>query len=322
MRLSLLLAVPLLALPVFSADLSRAFQFTRSATEQEVTEAAASIRAISEVRTESLDGAQRSFVTRGSEQQLALAAWLFAEIDKPSNMAKQYRYSEAPDGAVAVRIFYPGTRDQQQLNELASVVRATTETRRLVTNTQARAIILRGAETQAASADWLIPTLSGAPPPESSEFRPPGGTGDVLRVTFLPPDATEQHLNEVAVTIRALGEVRRLLTYTARHAIVMAGTAEQSALAAWLAGALGKAPEPVPAEPLRHRYASEEEFEVRVFYLPRASQRDLAETTAKLRRSLLISPMLFVTDPSAIVLRGNPNQVAFAEQLLKEALLY
>jgi general secretion pathway protein D len=54
---------------------------------------------------------------------------------------------------------------------------------------------------------------------------------NVVRVFYLQNTTAQQELNEIAAALRAVTEIRRLLTYTAQMAIMVRGTSDQVALA-------------------------------------------------------------------------------------------
>jgi hypothetical protein len=130
-------------------------------------------------------------------------------------------------------VFYPthaGT--QQEIQELAVVLRSIYGVFRLFTYSPTRAIALRGTADQIAIAEWLFDDLdrqSGNPGPH--EFRVPGGGDDVVRVSYLVHAGTAERLQEIAGQVRSMAEIRRLFTYNAPRAIALRGTLEQIALA-------------------------------------------------------------------------------------------
>ncbi|MGH9720246.1 MAG: hypothetical protein ACRD8O_08540 [Bryobacteraceae bacterium] len=65
----------------------------------------------------------------------------------------------------------------------------------------------------------------------AAEHRLTGVGDDVVRVFYLTRAETPQRLQEIAVQLRSMTEVRRLFTYNAHRAVALRGTADQIARA-------------------------------------------------------------------------------------------
>ncbi|MBI3681762.1 MAG: hypothetical protein HY235_15380 [Acidobacteria bacterium] len=231
--------------PPAEVNLDRVFHFTHTETAQDLQEIATVIRAITDIRQASLDTAQKALALRGTASQIALAEWLFFELDwDPQALAQQSQNSARHEyrlsGDDVVRVFYlTHTATVQDLQEVATLVRAMTEVRRLFTYNAPRAVVLRGTASQIALAEWLFFELDKPADRQAlaqrsqdsatHEYRLSGD--DVVRVFYLTHIATVQDLQRVATQVRAMTEVRRLFTYNAPRAVVLRGTASQIALA-------------------------------------------------------------------------------------------
>lgn len=304
----------LVLLPCFAED-SRRFPFLAPISQPEMTEIASIVRAICESRTATLETSPPALVLSGNEDMFAAAAWLIEELSRPSKGTRQYTLRGVPDGAI--RILFLEAPDQPTQNELAAAVRGITETRRLLISTRAKAIVLRGTGDQAAAASWLVETLT-SPTRHSREFRPDPALDETIRVVFPPESISIPELNEAAAAIRAVADVRKLMTFSAARAIAFGAPAEQAVLAAWLARSLATTPTP-GAEPLRYRYPDpvDNDTEVRVFSV--APANGIEGIAGTLRRQTHSRRILWLTGPNAIFFRGTPAQAALAEQLVKEA---
>ena len=100
---------------------------------------------------------------RGTGDQVALAEWLFKELDRPvaraaaAPPAVAHEYRMPGDADDIVRVFYLTHADTpRRLQEIAVQVRTTTEVRRLFTYNAPSAMALRGTAAQIALADRLI----------------------------------------------------------------------------------------------------------------------------------------------------------------------
>ena len=109
------------------------FTFAHAESIQQVYEIVLLIRSITDAPIDVTDETQKMRV-RGSPDQLALAGWLFNELDKPGNQQPpssestvplEYRMPGADD---VVRIFYvPFAESIQDFQEIVTLVRSTTD---------------------------------------------------------------------------------------------------------------------------------------------------------------------------------------------------
>ena len=132
--------------PPVQENLDRVLHFTHTGNAQDIQEIATSIRAISEIRQLSADTDQRTLTLRGTPTQIALAEWLFVELDRLSredSATHEYHLAGAPDDMV--RVFYlTAAKTIQDLQEVATLVRTIADIRWACTYNAPRAITLRG----------------------------------------------------------------------------------------------------------------------------------------------------------------------------------
>ena len=145
----------------FGQDVDRILRFAHTEPAQDIQEIATVIRYVADIRQATADTTERTLTLRGTSGQIALAEWIFEELDKPrdqrSRGSAKHEY-RIPGGAdEMVRIFYP-THDvtRQRLQEIAVEVRKTTMVRRLFTYNAPQAMALRGTADQMAVAEGLI----------------------------------------------------------------------------------------------------------------------------------------------------------------------
>src|SRR5262249_4871799 len=152
---------------------------------------------------------------------MALADWMISQINKPSNQAAvEY---PAPIGNEAVRMFYLTHIDNaQNLQEVATLVRAIGDIRRLfIYNTQ-KAVALRAPAPQIALAQWLFDQFNSLERQNSPlEYKLADGPENLVRVFYLTHADTPQRLQEIAVQVRTTTSVRRLFTYNAPKAMAL-----------------------------------------------------------------------------------------------------
>jgi hypothetical protein len=217
---------------VGSDDVVRLFYLNNTATVQEFQEIANLTRTATNVRAAFTYNAARALALRGTGDQLALAEWMINELNQPtqqSHSSAPHEYRMPGGNGDVVRIFYlSNTKTAQDFQEVANLVRTTTNIRMAFTYNEARALALRGPSDQIALANWLIDELNTN---GHDEYRVPNASDDVVRVFYLPHTATVQDFQGAANRIRTETEIRMAFTYNAQRALALRGTVTQLALA-------------------------------------------------------------------------------------------
>jgi len=72
----------------------RVFNFTQPENEQSFREMATVIDAIADIHNAIVDTAVRKLTIRGTAYQIALADWLFDQLDRPQNLTRHYSGTE------------------------------------------------------------------------------------------------------------------------------------------------------------------------------------------------------------------------------------
>lgn len=223
---------------------SRVFYFTANETVQDMNEIATAIRAMDEMDQVSVDASGRSLGVRGTAAQIALAEWLFEELDNPAAGEQKHEYT-LPDGSGdVVRVFYaPHANTLQDFQEIATLTRSIAGVRRLFTYNAPRAMIMRSSSAQAGLAEWLLGQFARGPETRpdtrhsaSGEYRVPGAADDIVQVFYVPNTTTRQFQEFVTFVRRTTG-LRYAFTYNAPRAFAVRGTAEQLASAEQLMSA-------------------------------------------------------------------------------------
>jgi len=138
--------------------------FTR--TPQELAEAATVVRGLADLRRVFTYNVGRVVVARGTEDQIALADWLFQQLaSKPATRAIVYDHAvpepvgvARPAAAIEDRltIFFPAVTDADALAKVATALRVEVQLRRVFAYGAARALAVRGNAEQLAMADRLL----------------------------------------------------------------------------------------------------------------------------------------------------------------------
>lgn len=225
-------------------DRDRTFFFTHTATTQQFQEVATTIRTITDIREISTDVDQKSMTVHATAPQIAIAEWLFNELDTPiAQPALPHEYRPAGTNDDFVRVFYVITAPTvQDFQEAATLVRTITDTRRVFTYNARHALVMRGTDAQMKLAEWLVNELKPKPSPSSAEYRVvPGDMAhdeNVVRVLYLTHTGTVQDFQKAATQIRTATNITRIFTYNGSRALAVRGTADQVAMAERMAAQL------------------------------------------------------------------------------------
>jgi len=217
-------------------DRDRTFFLTHTSTIQQFHEVATVIRTIADIQQISADDDQRSVTVHANAPQIAMAEWLFNELDSPlAQPALPHEYRTPGTTDDVVRVFYIITAPTvQDFQEAATLVRTISDIRRVFTYNGRNALVLRGTDAQAALAEWLVKELVPQPPSSTHQYEM-AGNDDVVRVLRLPHTATVQDFQKAATKIREATQIKRVFTYNGLRAAAFRGTADQIALAEHMA---------------------------------------------------------------------------------------
>jgi hypothetical protein len=234
--------------PDGSADAVRVFYLTHDETPTDTQEIVNLIRATADIPRIISYPARRAIALRGAPAQIALAEWLFSQVDMPVDpqtaKAAAYEYPEPGGGVDAVRVFYLTQGEtRQNTQEIINLIRTTADIQRIFPYTARGAIALRGTPAQVALAEWLIGELDRAGTPQANttdayEHPAPSG-GDAVRLFFFTQDYTPEDLQYMTTLIRTTTDIQRTYPYGTRRVIALRGNAAQVALAEWLFHQLG-----------------------------------------------------------------------------------
>jgi hypothetical protein len=299
------------------AQVDRVMHFTSIQTIQVFQEIGTGVSKIADVQT-TIDAPEKALMMHGTGDEIALAEWLFNDLDKP-----------VIAGNDVVQVFYlSNTETMQRLQEVATTVRSIGDIKRSFTYNALRAVAVRGTPDQAALAEFLFTEIDkpGIEPGSSQQsrsspthiYRPDSREG-VVRVFYLPNTKTVQNFQELVTTVRTVVNVRRLFTYNAPRAVVVRGTAEQIELADWLFNELDKPTNSKNADPPEYHLPTASDDVVRVFYLSdvQTVQR-LQEIAVQAQSVTHQRAVLSYTAARAVIVRGTAAEIAQADRLIKE----
>jgi hypothetical protein len=210
--------------------------------------------------------------------------------------------------------------NKQELEEIATVLRATGDIQQVSIDDINRTVTVDGTAGQIAMADWLVRQMdlpANGPLSGVHEYRPAAGSDDVVRVFYLTHASTVQELQQIVTTVRSVADIPRVFIYNALNAVAVRGTNQQVSLAAWLVDQLNQ-PANVAA-PAPHEYKLPGDDVARVFELTYPQTRQQLQEIVTLIRSIGDIQRLFLcNERRAVALRGTVEQVALAAWLVSE----
>jgi len=211
-------------------------------------------------------------------------------------------------------------QDRQSLDEIATVLQRTTDIQQVSIDDLKATVAVEGSAGQIAMADWLVHQMdlpAKGPFSGTHEYRPPAGGDDVARVFYVGHAAKPQELQEIAVALRSVADIRRLSVYNPLRAIAVRGTDRQMSLAAWMEDQLNQPAN--GAAPAPHEYQLPGDDVARVFELanPRTPQ-DLQEIVTLIRSVAEVQRLFIYNQRRAVVLRATAERVALAAWLVSE----
>ena len=204
------------------------------------------LRTVLEIRRVFTYNAPRVIVARGTADQMAIADLLVAELGKrtsgpgPHEVSAEYRLPASPSPGPnenITRVFYAAnSATVQDFQELATLIRAVVDVRRVYTYNAQRAVVVRGTADQLAFARWLFDEIDQPATARTSlesplyKYQIAGDNDDSARVFYLV-HTSNQSLQETAKAVRAATKIPRVYVVNAPRALALRGTGEQLALA-------------------------------------------------------------------------------------------
>jgi hypothetical protein len=323
------IVLALSAYAAFGQDATRVFHLHHIDSTQDLNEFATLVRTLSDIPDLSTDAAQKTMSVRGTPSQIAIAEFLFTELDRqtvPDSATQEFRVSSNSDDVVRL-FFAPNTATVQQFQEIATTIRTIAEIRRVFTFNSLRALGVRATADQIAVTDFLIHELdqpADAKRVNSREIQMIDTSkypATQVRVFYLPYTATVQQFQEVATMIRTVAEIRRVFTYNSARAMILRGTSDQMALAGWFIEELGKPVTAGTASP-KYTYVVEgRDYEdmVRIFYVKDTPTiAAFQQVATQVRASTGMRRVFTYNESRALAVRGTEAQLATTEQMLQD----
>jgi hypothetical protein len=228
-------------------------------------------------------------------------------------------------------LHFSDARPDQEIQEIASVIRAITDIPKADVDLAEKSLSLSGTASQIALSEWLFTNLDKPvgdhpQPGQGAKYEYPVAADDIVRLFYLTNPDVPQGVQEIAIVVRSLSGIRRMFTYNDLRAIAVRGTADQVKLAEFFFDEMDKpAVLPSSSQKLRSsvspelRMAEGPENLFRVFYLPNIKTvREFQEVATLVRTITEVRRMFTYSAPRAIGVRGTAEQIPLAEWLFAE----
>jgi hypothetical protein len=310
------------------AEQDRVLHFTSDVTPQAMQETLNIIRAVADIQRVTPDSVGKGLTVTADPARLALAEWLFHELDQPSGKAvAPYEFTGNRDPSV--RVFrLAKMQSPRDMQELVNVLRVTADCARVLPFNPGTAIALRGTADQAAVAEWVVRNLDvpeGIQPP-SSRAKPlttlyPGVRDPVVRIFFLEHAELPIAMQEMVNIIRTIADIPRVFPLNGARAMIIRGNEGQIAMSEWLLHEMDQKPSGQAAESGQRATFSTygDAVEARVFHLAHLQDpRAVQEAINTLRANVGIQRVMASSAAQVVALRANADQVARAEKLIAE----
>ena len=161
----------------------------------------------------------------------------FVNICMSTKLAATLLFSTLALAADREKIFSLAyTENSKQMNEIATVIRSSTEDRTLMVDEGRKTLTTKGTEQQIAITDWLLKQLDvpASAIPAGGEYK--AGDDDFVQVRRFPLSMGVRPIQEIVTAIRSAVELRRMFIYGSPNpaAVVIRGTRAELAMAQWL----------------------------------------------------------------------------------------
>ena len=308
------------SLAAAQATEDRTFRVHSAATDQDFQDLATAAVVASGLKAKSADATLRELSISGPVEQIRIASWVLAELDRPAPAtppppsAPLTLQTKEPDNTI--RVFYPSKiTSDQDFAEVVNAILTSSDIRYVARYASHRAIVLRASPEQLALAEWLLAELNRDSPQQTYAFPKSGVPEYHVRVFRFARAKDAQQFNEAQTMIRTLTETRWLYPNVSRRAVVVRGSEEQIDMTRWILAQVDK--ELPAAKPANSAdYTTKAGEVMRMFYFSGSMP---SQTFLQLQTAIRMGTGIRFAYPFAsaltLAVRGTPVQIAQAEAL-------
>jgi hypothetical protein len=315
----------LFAFAAWGQGSDKVFYFSHLESPQPMQEVANAVRVVGDIRDVSLDTAKRSLAVKGTADQIAIAGWLTAELDKSGTApgTRDFPWND-PRAPLAQIVYLSRVDNPRDLQEIVNSVRSVTDIQRCFPMNQQKAIVMRGLPAQVKAADWLLGEFdqpaglqTGGSPHEYRLLAADWVTrsGDlVLQVAAVTRLQTPQALQEATNLIRGMADIQRCFPVYSRMVLVIRGSDDQISLANWL---LKELDGPGGQGTKEFKTGGPGSQVAQLAYVNAATPQSLLETVNEIRTQTRMERVFPFNPQRAVALRGTADQLSLAQQVIR-----
>lgn len=289
-------------------SVERALTFPHEVPTEDRAEMAAALRAVLD-KGATVDEKVDGVVVHANAASAAIAELLFQKLN-----ARQFGNFAVPEAA----------NEKLAIVPLPGAAQSTTRFLQSICNLQiaaslprAQAMVLRGREERIALAEWLLPRLQHVPDSPDEQRTTIEDRGRTEEVRLFSPAASAP-AEEIRLALVFIADAPMVLVQHSPDAIVMRGEPARVALGAWLFQQLNQLAPDRQSTVHQYRLDGVDDPLVRIFFVPEEkSADDLGALAAAVHSASHVVRLRIAPAAHAIVLRGNAEQIALAERVVK-----
>jgi len=305
------------------AHAQQTFDFTNKPSPKGLQEIATVLRTVANIQNLSIDSTAATVTVTGTPDELATAGWIIHQLDQPvpSNSPQYVMPGKSDDVIQVFHLNHISPDTPQQIQEILTTLRTVGDIQKIFNDTALSDLVVHGTANQLALTDYIIKALDVTPGTvtvaATSEFhyndrvRP----NDVVRVFYLPNTKTPVQMQEILTNLRTVADIQKVFNYMPLSAVTIRGTASDLATSEFILRSLDIA----DAKGLPpNQFNIPGGNVVGVYYPTNISGIKLLPELTFLYENLQISKAFMKTTPAALIYRGTADQIAKAEQLIKQ----
>lgn len=306
------------------AQEDRTFRFRNAATDQDFQDIATAAVTASGLKAKSIDAGLRELTMSGPAEQIRVAEWVIAELDRPASSTPPPASNiltlttKEPDNSV--RVFYPTKiTSDQDFAEVATGILTISDLRYVARYTSRRALVVRANREGIDVVEWLLTEINNDSPQQTYVFPKTGPDvqrgENYVRLFRFPRAKDAQQFNEAQTMIRTLTDTRRVYPYISKRVIFLRGTEEQIDMSRWVLAQIDKEL-PLAQKTNSSDYTTKAGDVMRMFYFSAAMPlQTFQETQTAIRKATGIRRTYPYASARTLAMRGTAAEIAQAAAL-------
>jgi hypothetical protein len=203
------------------------------------------------------------------------------------------------------------------MQEIATSLRSVVRIQKLSMGAQTGTFSVDGTPGQISMAEWLTHEFDRTTPGQTANFSVPGGGDDILSVFYVRNAGAPLGLQEIVTTLRTVCNTQSIYSYSALGAIVLRGTAAETAVDAWVIQHMDAPPDNRAGSPQDYLNPGAAGDLTRVVYLPQPIDRDsLNQLVTAIRTTGQVTHVFCGTALNTIAMRGTSDEILLAQRLI------